>query len=440
VRSCLVASLVLSAMAFASPVRADGLLGRVDLRALFETELALETRDGGLQKWDWVLSPEIEIRASDRVQLTAIGRARFDPVDDLEPGRPSQDTRADASKRLLVGSLVDLELRELYLDATLGSVFLRAGRQQVVWGQADGLRVLDVVNPLSYREFILPDFEDRRIPLWILNAEVPLGPVTAQLLWILDPTYDEPPEDGATFAFTTPRLVPRPPPGVSARLRDPAKPDRVVADSDAGLRLAAFLGGWDLTLNYMHHYQDQPVLRRSLDARGVVVTPEYERTHLTGGTIARAFGDLTLRAELAYSTRRFFLTESAADPDGVFRTGELGYVLGLDYSVDGDTLVSGQVFQSVLTAHPRGAARDQVDTQLTLLIQRELLNDRLEARMLAIHGANDGDGLVQLDLGYELRSNVIVRIGGDFFYGSPSGLFGQFDQADRITLGMEVGL
>jgi hypothetical protein len=274
----------------------------------------------------------------------------------------------------------------------------------------------------------------------MLNAEVPLGPVNAQLVWIPDLTYDEPPENGATFAFTTPRLVPRPPPGVPVDVQRPAKPDDPFADSDAGVRLSAFTRGWDLTLNYIYHYQDQPVLRRSIGATGVVVSPEYERTHLAGGTLSRAFGDLTIRGELAYSTRRFTLTSDPDDANGVFRAGDFQYVGGLDYSYDADTLVSGQVFQSVLTRHPTGSVRDRVDTQLTLLLQRQLLNNTLEAKALAIHSANDSDGLVQLDLAYKYRANIVLRIGYDVFYGSRNGLFGEFDDADRVTFGVEVGI
>ncbi|MGH7819087.1 MAG: hypothetical protein ACREQ9_04880 [Candidatus Binatia bacterium] len=69
---------------------------------------------------------------------------------------------------------------------------------------------------------------------------------------------------------------------------------------------------------------------------------------------------------------------------------------------------------------------------------RELLNDTLEVRGLAVHGANDGDDLVQLDVGYRLRSNVVLRAGYDLFHGSTNGLFGQFDETDRVGLGVEV--
>ena len=40
----------------------------------------------------------------------------------------------------------------------LGKSYFTFGKQQVVWGKADVLKVLDVVNPPSFRELILEDF------------------------------------------------------------------------------------------------------------------------------------------------------------------------------------------------------------------------------------------------------------------------------------------
>jgi len=58
------------------------------------------------------------------------------------------------------------------------------GRQQNVWGKADGLKVLDLVNPQDFRELILDDFDDSRIPLWAVNAEIPVAEVVVPLVWI----------------------------------------------------------------------------------------------------------------------------------------------------------------------------------------------------------------------------------------------------------------
>jgi len=71
-------------------------------------------------------------------------------------------------------------IRELYLDTTLPlfddeGVLMRLGKQQVVWGTADGIKLLDIINPTDYRELVQNTFEDSRIPVWMLNLERNIG-------------------------------------------------------------------------------------------------------------------------------------------------------------------------------------------------------------------------------------------------------------------------
>jgi hypothetical protein len=62
-------------------------------------------------------------------------------------------------------------LRELYMDTEVGNWDLRIGKQQVVWGTADGIKLLDIINPTDFRELNQNAFEDSRIPVWMINAE-----------------------------------------------------------------------------------------------------------------------------------------------------------------------------------------------------------------------------------------------------------------------------
>jgi hypothetical protein len=66
-------------------------------------------------------------------------------------------------------------LRELYVDTKVGSLDLRIGKQQVVWGTADGIKLLDIVNPTDWREFVQNTTEDARIPVWMVKAEHDVG-------------------------------------------------------------------------------------------------------------------------------------------------------------------------------------------------------------------------------------------------------------------------
>lgn len=61
-------------------------------------------------------------------------------------------------------------LREAYIDTTAGDWNIRAGKQQVVWGTADGAKFLDMINPTDYTEMAQNQMEDSRIPVWMLNS------------------------------------------------------------------------------------------------------------------------------------------------------------------------------------------------------------------------------------------------------------------------------
>jgi hypothetical protein len=66
-------------------------------------------------------------------------------------------------------------LKELYVDTSLLGWDMRLGKQQVVWGTADGIKLLDIINPTDFRELNQNDMEDSRVPIWMINAERNIG-------------------------------------------------------------------------------------------------------------------------------------------------------------------------------------------------------------------------------------------------------------------------
>ncbi|MFZ5654790.1 MAG: DUF1302 family protein [Pseudomonadota bacterium] len=380
------------------------------------------------------IKPELEFDLPAGMRLTAAGRARADLFDHLEPGQPDQVTIDPIARPQLLGDRTELELRELYLEATAGDLYLRLGKQQVVWGAADGLKVLDVVNPQSFREFILAEFEDSRIPLWTLDAETRIGATDLQFILIPEQTYHQTPGPDAPFAITAPRFAP-PPPGLAAELRAPQRPDRPLADADAGLRLATLRGGWDLSLFYLYHFEDIPVPRLETGPAGPEVVPGYDRVHLVGGTFARSFGTLTLRGELGYTLGRAFALRGG-DPDGVAESDAIGSVLGLDWNGVDDWLVSAQVFVDQVADPPGPLHRPRTDTTGTLLLRRLYLGDTLALELRWLVNANDGDGLLRPRLSYDLDDRITLWSGLDWFYGDRQGIFGQFDANDRAVFGV----
>ncbi len=411
--------------------------------ASFSSSLELATafniEDDTWQKNELLFEPEFQFDLG-AFQVTSIVRLRSEFEDKLEPGHPDQSTRSSFSKRALIGSKTDVELREFYLDRYLGDAFLRVGKQQIVWGEADGIKLLDVINPQSFREFILPEFDDSRIPLWSINLDLPLNDDwNAQFLWIPDNTYHDIPERGATFEFTSPAFVPLLPAGQNVTVLPVKKPSSLISDADFGGRVYGFLDGWEVSLNYFYHHRDEQVLFTHQAATNPILAPEYKRNHLIGGSFNNAFGDWVLRGEMAYNTDQYAYTGNEEDVDGVIESREFNALIGLDYQGITDVFLSTQIYSSWLIDHQNGVFRDSTESQMTLLYEHNFLNESLKTSLLIIQSLNSGDGLIQAEVEYEYSDQLILSTGFDYFHGNNRGLFGQFDQNDRLSMAFKYG-
>lgn len=398
---------------------------------------------GGSQKFEAIVEPRLDMELKDGIGLTAIGRLRLDTVGDLGPRVYRPYNYSSVNGPWYNDKNASIDLRELYVDWKLGRSFLRLGKQQVVWGESDGIKVLDVVNPQSFREFILDDFDDSRIPLWMVNAELPLGDDgSLQLLWIPDTTYHELAEVGTPYELTSPLLVPQKPASIDYIALEPDKPDDPIADSDVGARYRMFVAGWDLSLNYLYSYADFPVPFQGLqdDAGGLlgVLDPEYKRNHLLGGTASTAFGDFSLRTELAWNSDRWFTSSDLAG-GGVEKSEDFASVLGLDWQRSSSSFVSAQWFYSRLMDYRSAIVRDRTEQMVSLLLQQSFVNDTWEIRGLALHSLDYNDSLYQLKLKYWYASEMELYLGTDIFDGKSTGVFGQFDNVDRVLVGFQYG-
>jgi hypothetical protein len=68
----------------------------------------------------------------------------------------------------------DQVLRELYITYSNPKFFIRLGKQQVGWGETDGMRLMDCINPLDIRRGPFYDtqgYEEVRIPKWLIRTE-----------------------------------------------------------------------------------------------------------------------------------------------------------------------------------------------------------------------------------------------------------------------------
>jgi hypothetical protein len=167
----------------------------------------------------------------------------------------SRGSYSPLSKPLALGDNAELELRELYNQRPLGDWYLTLGKQQVAWGRPTVLRCLmrSIPSPSASSFWRISTSCGFRS-----GPSTPSVPsiscrVTGPCSYFGFRSRSTARCRSATEPSPSPRRAwcrwRRPaPPGVVVRLDDPQRPDRILADSDAGLRLSGFVAGWDLFL------------------------------------------------------------------------------------------------------------------------------------------------------------------------------------------------
>ncbi len=407
------------------------------------TDFSYEFSGRKMQKSEIILKPKFTYRINNKSRIVFIGQIYSELNDNLEEGTPDDHTVSKLSRRLFIGDRTNLELRELYYQTRIGeNLRFTLGKQQIVWGETDGLKLLDIVNPQNFREFILDDFEDSRIPLWSVKSEFDIGEIGVQLVWIPDNTYHITQDFDAPF-FTS-SLFPRPPEGVSTILGKPVRPNRFIEDSDIGFKLSTFKKGWDVSFNYFYYYDDLPAFYNSLNvsdsnAPSLVITPEYERQHLIGGTFNKVIGSSTIRGELAYIFDQNFISSNPDISNGVQTSNVYKSVFGIDY-IKGENIISAQLFSDIIIEGISPFNRDRFETNTSLKLSREMMNDNLSAEVLWVHNHNHGDGYVRPQLSYWMNSSIQLLIESSVFYGNENQLFGQFRNRNRLSIAMKWGI
>ncbi len=366
----------------------------IDSALTLSSQWAISSENGDSQSLRVTIEPELSIDFDNHWQLFGSAKLRSEAINGLQLNDQIRDSNSVLSQPALLSDVVELELSELYIQGEMAETFIKLGKQQIVWGKSDGLKVLDIVNPQSFREFILDDYDDSRMPLWTLNIEHRFADWDVQFIWMPDPSYHQLPDPSARYAFTSPALVPSAPDGVAVRLDTAQRPNHLLLDSDVGLRLATFWQGWDIIFNYLYQYNNLPVLRQRLSLQNgtptVTVSPQYERTHVFGTTFSNAFDDWVVRGEIGYFSAHYFINQNSQSNQGVVKSPELHYVLGLDWNAPLDILFSVQMIQSWILEDANQATRDQLDTTFTALLRKHYLYDTLTTEVLFIANSNNG--------------------------------------------------
>ncbi len=323
------------------------------------------------------------------------------------------------------------ELRDAYLEWRRTGTRLRLGKQRQVWGVVDGFAILDQLQPRSFREFVLDDTDSSRIGQWMLWGRTELGRGRLELAWVPRPDAHELPAQGSLYDFVAPRFR------YGAPLGRPAPPRRSV-DHDGDLLAARYevrAGRFDLSAVALTGPEAQPLgrLAGTPEAPGIEL---YRRSRtLLGGTLSTAVGSAVARAELGwtfdapFNVRRPGLEEVQRD--------RLQAALAVDVELPAGLFTSWQLVVDQVRDAPPGLVRPAEDVLGSVLVRRSWLADTVLGE-LRILGSAEGDRLWRLAMTYRGDDRWSLKLEVDVFTGELDGIFGQYRERDRLSLGFET--
>ncbi len=454
---------------------------RLELGGFIKNETSVRLAHGldEFMKVNNVIGLKTNYKITDWLELFTYYRWFWDAVYTIEDDRYRNVSFEAVNRKLRIPEKTQW-LRECYFDIYTDKLDIRAGKQQVVWGTADGVRILDLVNPLDYREWTLRNYVETRIPLWMINAEGELlmdGHLQLLLIPDYEPNYYAP--AGAPFTLRTVAIGARAINdwtqfGGTVQSID-EEPGKKFENTKIGLRWQHVIGGWDYTLNYLHTYDFasayytaagfiwNPFLNRPVPGR-LVLNRRAEQIEIFGGSFSKTLtegflADLlkgwTLRGEFAYikgGAMNYGYDETIA---GTVDVDQYNYCLGFDRNFWTNWLFSYQFIQFIvdkaedypefyvnafgvqtrtrntLLFGPTRGGLDTMTTMMTLKVATDFMHERLKPEVLVLYGF-DNDWRVSPKVSFEINDEWAIAAGLHVFSGDDQGLNGQFDKNDQL--------
>lgn len=365
-------------------------------------ETAIQTGDREIVKFRNYFAPELTWDLAPEVRLTAAARLLWDPA--------------------FNGWEKESALRELALDWKGESSSVKAGLQQVVWGQASGfLSSFDALHPRDLREFVLPPFNFLRRPLWMVRAQQNLGDWTLEALWSPQALVDRTAEPGEIYASP-----PFQPSGYALRDGGRERDQQRLA-----LRLASTWQEWDAALIYMNVPRSDAVYQREIVAPGVLRQTELHRGfEVIGLSFARASRNTVWRGELSAYLNRDYQTRAVIG--GVVQADQLNLVLGADKVFFNDLDLTIEAAHRRIPQANADFIEPKARTTWLVQMRKPLWHDRLKLGLTVIVNARDADSLWRPGLEWAASDQLTLSAGFDFFGGPGNSPFGRFSARDRF--------
>ena len=310
----------------------------------------------------------------------------------------------------------EVELFDAYLEGSITDTLdFKIGRQVIVWGRSDTIRVTDVLNPLDNRRPGMVDIEDLRLPVAMAKFDYFIGDWRVTPIAILEQRFSKNPPFGSVF---------NPIPFVAPN-------DETYTDVTYALSVGAEFSGWDVNFYAAKVRNDAGQLKLpTISQPQPIIT--HDKIEMYGTALNILSGSWLFKTELAYfDGLKYTIT-------GNKKFSRTDVLLGVEYNGIPDTLISYDIVTRHMGDYDSRLITEAIplkkhDTQHAFRVSSDFMNATLTANyLISLYGEklNEG-GFQRAWVKYELQDGVNINVGiVDYIGGST--LFDSIEDNDIV--------
>ena len=307
-----------------------------------------------------------------------------------------------------------LQVREAYTWWGNDHWDIRAGRQIITWGVADGLRVTDIISPMDYTEFLAQDYDDIRIPVGGLRLRYLRDRWNLEVIAVPVASFFELPVEPNNPWSVVPNDLPLP---VQADMG--TAPATKLENMEFGARFSSFLNGIDFSLCALRTWNKMPVFTSEVQAGTILMTGQYRRMTMVGADVSLPVGQFVIRGEGA---QYFDEAQSPATGTDIPCSGTANALLGIDWYAGSDWNLSAQYSYKYIEDYKPAMSGKQHTHMGTFRISKSLLNNTLSLQSFAYMDLTDGGIYNRLSADYAMNDQMHLMLGYDLFH-ADKGMF-----------------
>jgi len=317
-----------------------------------------------------------------------------------------------------------IELREAYFDYVSDSWDMRIGRQIIIWGKADGVRISDIVSPSDLTEFIARDFDDTRIPVDAFKVRFLSDMLNVEFIWLPQFQSGILPKPGTPWAVS-PNINTDKQVSVEA----PVSPDKTLGNGEVGLKLSFYLPGIDLSISSFYTRMDFALAEGLVENDTLHISQRFYRYGFVGFDMSVPLGDFVVRGDMAFNINLRHQTANAEYAP--LKRHALNALIGLDWYPGNDWTISGQLSDNYIMNHHPSLSAEQHSPLITLSLTKMLSHNTIKLSSFSYIGLENNDLFNRSSVDVALTDELHLIGGVDVFLGD-SGTFGQFQDNSEL--------